>query len=242
MFEALKKLCSESPVLAYADYSKPFVLHTDTSTTGLGAVLYQKQSDGKERVIAYAEQNYDAHKLEFLALKWAVTDYFHKYLYGGKFDVYTDNNPLIYILTTAKLDAMGHRWVASLGPYHFNLHYKPGKLNSDADALSRIDWRSVMPEEVKATMDLTQVDRTVIVEPSVFEDMLENVPIMKSVQTESVNKKWQQQQKQNPEIRANVQMIKEDTWEHYRYSKKDLESMKRYVKVRNELMLHQGLL
>ena len=53
-FEALKKLCSESPVLAYADYSKPFVLHTNANTTGLGAVLYQKQSDGKERVIAYA--------------------------------------------------------------------------------------------------------------------------------------------------------------------------------------------
>ena len=73
----------------------------------------------------------------------------------------------------------GNRWVASLGPYHFNLHYKPGKLNSDADALSRIDWRSVMAEEVKATMDLAQVDRTVIVEPSVFEDTLENVPILK---------------------------------------------------------------
>ena len=57
LFEALKNLCSESPVLAYADYSKPFVLHTDASTTGLGAVLYQKQSDGKERVIAYANQS-----------------------------------------------------------------------------------------------------------------------------------------------------------------------------------------
>ena len=139
------------------------MLHTDAGTTGLGAVLYQKQSDGKERVIAYASQslncaewNYDAHKLEFLALKWAVTDCFHEYLYGGTFDMYTDNNPLTYILTTAKLDAMGHRWVASLGPYHFNFHYKPGKLNSNADALSRIDWRSVMAEEVKATMDLMQ--------------------------------------------------------------------------------------
>ena len=162
-FETLKKLCSECPVLAYADYSKPFILHTDASTIGLGAVLYQKQADGKERVIAYAsrtlnraERNYDAHKLEFLALKWAVTDRFHEYLYGGTFDVFTDNNPLTYILTTAKLDAMGHRWVASLGPYNFNLHYKPGKLNSDADALSRIDWRSVMVEEVKATMDLAR--------------------------------------------------------------------------------------
>ena len=75
-FDSLKKIYSESPVLAYADYTKPFVLHTDASTTGLGAILFQKQEDGKERVIAYAsctlnkvERNYDAHKLEFLALK-----------------------------------------------------------------------------------------------------------------------------------------------------------------------------
>ena len=108
-------------------------MHTDAlAQLGLGAVLYQKQSDGKERVIAYAsqtlnraERNYDPHKLEFLALKLAVTDRFYKYLYGGTFDVFTNNNPLTYILTTAKLDAMGHRWVASLGPYNFNLHYKP---------------------------------------------------------------------------------------------------------------------
>ena len=107
--------------------------------------------------------------------------------------MFTDNNPLTYILTAATLDAMG-----------FNLHYKPGKLNSNADALSRIDWRSVMAEEVKATMDLAQVDRTVIVAPSVFEDTLENVPIMKSLQTDGVTKKWQQRQKQDPEIRAIV--------------------------------------
>ena len=99
MFEALKGLCSECPVLAYADYKRPFVLHTDASTTGLGVVL--SEEDGKERVIAYASQtlnqaewNYDAHKLEFLALKWAVTDCFHEYLYGATFEVYTDNNPL----------------------------------------------------------------------------------------------------------------------------------------------------
>ena len=177
----------------------------------------------------YTECNYDAHKLEFLALKWAVTDCFHEYLYGGTFDVFTDNNPLTYIIITAKLAAMGHRWVAILGSYNFNLHYKQGKLNSDADALSTIDWRSVMAEEVKATMDLAQVDRTVIVEPSVFENTLENVPIMKSLQTDEVTKKWSQRQNQDPEIRAIVWMIKEETKEHYRYSKKDPEFMKSYV-------------
>ena len=87
-------------------------MQTDASDLGLGAVLYQNDSNGHQRVIAYAsrslsntEHNYPAHKLEFLALKWASTDRFHKYLYGGQFDVYTDNNPLTYILTSAKLDA-----------------------------------------------------------------------------------------------------------------------------------------
>ena len=74
LFEALKKLCSECPVLACVDYSKPFVLHTDASTTGLGAVLYQNQSDGEEKVIYvsqtlnWAEHNYVTHKADFLAL------------------------------------------------------------------------------------------------------------------------------------------------------------------------------
>ena len=128
-FETLKAICSERPALAYADYTKPFVLHMDTSAMGLGAVLYQKQEDGKEMVVAYAsrtlnksEHNYDAHKFEFFALKWVITVRFHEYLYGATFYVYTDNNPLTYILSTTKLDAMGHRWVASLGPYNFTLH------------------------------------------------------------------------------------------------------------------------
>ena len=113
-FLKLKELCTSTPVLAHADYRKPFKFHTDASRLGQGAVLYQIHEDGKDRVIAYAsrvlshtEAKYPAHKLEFLALKWAVTDRFHEYLYGGKFEVYTDNNPLTYILTTAKLDTTG---------------------------------------------------------------------------------------------------------------------------------------
>ena len=131
--------------MAYANYKKEFQLHTDASELGLGGMLYQKNDQGNQRVIAYAsqsltqsERNYPAHKLEFLALKWAVMDRFHEYLCGGKFDVYTDNNPLTYILTSAKLDACGQRWVASLVSYDFGLFYKMGKTNVDADALSHI--------------------------------------------------------------------------------------------------------
>ena len=143
-FETLQRLCTEAPVLAYADFKAPFILHTDASSDGLGAVLYQDQ-DGQRRVTAYAsrslslsERNYPAHKLEFLTLKWAIADRSHEYLYGAEFQVFTDNNPLTYILTTAKLDATRHRWVAALSNYTFSITYKPGKNNKDADALSRI--------------------------------------------------------------------------------------------------------
>ena len=157
-FDKLVSMCCEAPVLAYADYSKPFLVHTDASLDGLGAVLYQEQ-EGKERVIAYAsrgltpsERNYPVHKLEFLALKWAVTDKFHDYLYGNRFTVRTDNNPLTYVLTTAKLDAMGHRWVASLSCYIFDIVYRSGANNADADALSRITWPQKLQEVVSESV------------------------------------------------------------------------------------------
>ena len=142
-FETLQEKLTNPPILAYADYRLPFKLHTDASSTGLGAVLYQHQ-DGHDRVIAYAsrslkpsEKNYPAHKLEFLALKWSITEKFHDYLYGANFEVLTDNNPLTYVFTTAKLDATGHRWLAELANYNFNIKYRSGKTNIDADGLSR---------------------------------------------------------------------------------------------------------
>lgn len=119
------------------------MVHTDVSATGLGAVLYQVQ-DGQSRVVAYAsrglsksEKNYPAHKLVFLSLKWAVSEKFNDYLYGVTFKVLTDNNPLTYVLTSAKLDATSHRWLAALSVYNFDIHYKAGQLNADADGLSR---------------------------------------------------------------------------------------------------------
>ena len=159
-FETIIDRLSNPPVLAYADYSLPFKVHTDASVNGLGAVLYQNQ-DNKERVIAYAsrslkpsERNYPAHKLEFLALKWAVCEKFHDYLYGSQFEVITDNNPLTYVLTTAKLDATGQRWVAALSGYKFSIKYRSGKKNADADGLSRCkhpqEVKTIFPDMLKA--------------------------------------------------------------------------------------------
>ena len=154
--DALVDMITSPPLLAYPDYNAPFIVHTDASQDGLGAVLYQKQNS-TIRVVAYAsrtltppEQNYHMHsgKLEFLALKWAVTEQFRDYLYyAPEFVVYTDNNPLTYVLTTAKLNATGLRWIGELADFNFEIRYRPGRLNVDADSLSR------SPGEFKTYMD-----------------------------------------------------------------------------------------
>lgn len=157
ILERLIDCLVEPPVLGFPDFSQPFVLHTDASNKGLGAVLYQQQ-ESKLRVIAYGsrvltapERNYHLHsgKLEFLALKWAVTEKFRDYLYyAPTFTVFSDNNPLTYILSSAKLNATGFRWVAELADFHFTIRYRPGRENVDADSLSRmpVDIETMMSE------------------------------------------------------------------------------------------------
>ncbi|KAK3516859.1 hypothetical protein QTP70_027085 [Hemibagrus guttatus] len=135
------------PILGYPDFEQPFILHCDASQDGLGTILYQRQQ-GKLVVIGYGsrtltapEKNYHLHsgKLEFLALKWAVCERFREYLYyPPSFVVYTDNNPLTYVLTTAKLNATTHRWIAELADYNFTIKYRPGHIHRDADVLSRM--------------------------------------------------------------------------------------------------------
>lgn len=142
-FRSIIQCLTNAPVLAFADPTKPYILHTDASFKGLGAVLYQEHPEGlrpvafASRKLSSSEQRYAVHQLEFLALKWAVVDKFHDYLYGVKFTVRTDNNPLTYVLTTAKLNATGHRWLAALATYDFDVQYRPGKAHIDVDLLSR---------------------------------------------------------------------------------------------------------
>ena len=147
--EALDKLIdaiSSQPILAYPDYSEKFFVHTDASGRGLGCILYQVQG-GEKRVISYgsrsllpAEKNYHSTKLEFLALKWAVCEKFRDYLgYGNAhFTVFTDNNPLLYVMQSTKLNANGQRWVSELSEFNFSVKYRPGVINKDADCLSRL--------------------------------------------------------------------------------------------------------
>ena len=143
----LKEKILSAPVLVFPDFNKPFLLETDASKEGLGVVLSQKQDDGFYHPVAFgsrtltpSEQNYHSSKLEFLALKWSVTEHFKEYLAYAPFMVHTDNL-LTYVLTTPNLDATGHHWVGALMSYEFTLEYQKGSDNATANALSWVPVR-----------------------------------------------------------------------------------------------------
>ena len=248
-FGHLKKLCTSTPILAYPDYKLPFVLHTDSSSEGLGAVLYQKQ-DGKLRVIAYAsrsvsksESHYPAHKLEFLALKWAVCEKFHEYLYGSNtFEVYTDNNPLNYVLTSAKLDACGQRWVAKLANYNFTIKYKCGLSNVDADALSRISWPDVLTDNEDLDVDLdcmdTHVVNAILTSSRSKSSLIESVscsskiilPELSLESDSSSNINWMKEQRADPNLTVIIKLIGSGQLQKRKLHGKDSPEVKIFTK------------
>ena len=182
-FNHLKNALVTSPVLGYSDFRLPFLLELDASLDGLGAILSQDQPEGR-KVIAYASRslrpteknikNYSSQKLELLALKWAVCEKFRGYLLGGFFHAFTDNNPLAYI-NTAKWGAVEQRWVAELAAFNFEIHYKKGKNNQAADALSRdpVD-EPEGPDDVETAVTLVQA--TII--PEAVMEAARSVPVV----------------------------------------------------------------
>ena len=141
----LKEKIRSAPVLIFLDFDKPFLLETDASGEGLGAMFSQKQDDGCYHPVAFgsraltpSEQNYHSSKLEFLALKWSITKHFKEYLEYTPFIVWTDNNPLTDVMTMPNLDVTGHHWVGTLALYDFTLEYQKGSENGASDALSRV--------------------------------------------------------------------------------------------------------
>ena len=108
-------------------------------------MLSQEQDNGLYHPVAYAsrgleggELKYHSSKSEFLTLKWAMTEQFREYLQYQPFLVRTDNNPLTYVLMTPNLDAVGHRWVAAMAGYNFEIEYVHGSDSKVADALSHV--------------------------------------------------------------------------------------------------------
>ena len=133
------------PILTYPDFDKPFVLSTDASNVGVGAVLSQVDAEGRERPVYYAgrslsqaERNYSTIEREMLAIVYA-TEKFKYYLYGLHFVIYTDHNPLVHWKNLKLTSERLTRWRLKQAEYDFEVMYRKGALNGNADSLSRID-------------------------------------------------------------------------------------------------------
>ena len=142
-FQKLKAALQESPILKVAEPDCPFILQTDASDRGIGAVLSQKDSDGVEHPVAFAsrklfqrEEKYAVIEKECLAIVWALK-VFHPYLYGCKFSIETDHKPLSWLQRMKAANGRLTRWALQVQQYSFSIKHRTGNENSNADGLSR---------------------------------------------------------------------------------------------------------
>lgn len=146
-FEKCKKLLCEEPILQYPDFERPFLVTTDASNVAIGGILSQGPI-GSDLPICYAsrtltktEENYSTIEKEMLAIVWTVK-YFRPYLFGQKFTIITDHRPLTWLFSLKEPNSRLIRWRLKLEEYDYDIAYKKGVKNTNADALSR-----AIPEE-----------------------------------------------------------------------------------------------
>ena len=173
-FEALKGALTSPPILDYPRHTDEFILTTDASDLGLGAVLSTRRGTVVEyasRTLTSAEKNYATIEKECLAIVWAVRKYRH-YLIGARFTLETDHKPLEWLESVKPSRAHSQRierWSLELRAYEFNLVHRPGNTNQNADALSRKPVSLVVQLPALEKADITQVQRqdpvlTVVIE------------------------------------------------------------------------------
>ena len=173
-FEKLKEQLASAPVLAFPMLNEDYVLYTDASDVGIGAVLCQKADDGDEKVISFAskafsgaEKNWTTTEKEAYAVVWAL-QYFHPYVYGRKVTIYTDHKALKWLRDIKQPNGKLARWILKLEEYDYTIEHLPGIMMQHADALSRapvntilvstLPWREI--EELQGLDEDIQLVRT----------------------------------------------------------------------------------
>ena len=143
-FNELKARLCQPPVLSSPDFGKPFILQTDASNKGIGAVLSQKDEAGEEHPVAFysrkllpREERYSTVEQECLAIKLAVQA-FRYYLLGRPFMIQTDHRSLEWLDRLKENNSRLSRWSLSLQPFDFTVQHRPGPKNTNADSLSRV--------------------------------------------------------------------------------------------------------
>lgn len=163
-FTELKDRLVEAPILVYPDLNKAFILSTDASDSSVGFVLGQLDDQNHERVVAYGgralrgnELKFSIHEKECLALITAIKQ-FHPYLANSKFTVYTDNLEMKYIQGLKDLNGRKGRWAMKLQSYDFEIVFKPGSKNGNADALSRRPYDSQLESSKGDKNDIKDIN------------------------------------------------------------------------------------
>ena len=148
-FQTLKQALAAQPILATPDYSKEFIVQTDASEQGIGAVLSQQDDDRGDRPLAFfswklldRERNYSTVEKECLAIV-AALKHFEVYLLGRTFVVQTDHRALKYLNSMRSTNSRLTRWALTLQDYNFRVKYRPGESKGNADALSRQAWEGL---------------------------------------------------------------------------------------------------
>ena len=143
-FRELKQRLCTAPVLQSPNFSLPFVLQTDASDRGVGAVLAQRDENNCDHPVAYfsrklrpREQRYSTVEKECLAIRLGV-EAFRVYLLGRQFHVQTDHRALQWLNQFKESNARLTRWSLALQPYQFLIEHRAGISNANADALSRL--------------------------------------------------------------------------------------------------------
>ena len=158
---------------------------------------------------------------------------FHEYIYGSKpSEIYTDNNPLTYVLTSAKLDACGQRWVAKLANYNFTIRCKCGQSNIEADALSRISWPKVLSNHEDLDVDLEYISCSSKVIPDELDTDSSSFP----------NLDWVKLQRADPNLSVIIKLIESDQLFKRRLHRKDSQEVKALLRIKKNLKLTKDIL
>ena len=186
-FDGLKVALTEAPVMPYPDPSRPYVVDTDASSEGIGAVLSQEK-DGKEHVVAYysaklskPERNYCVTRKELLAVVKSL-EHFHPYLYGAKFVVRTDHAALRWLKTMRRPEGQLARWLGKLEEYDNSMVHRSGRAHNNANSLSR------RPCEAECTHCVGKESDTVARRLQVLGD------------AEETNDKWRKAQREDADL------------------------------------------
>ena len=176
-------------------------------------------------------------------MKGAITEQFHEHLYGNHFVIYTDNNPLTYVLTSAKLDANGHWWVAGLANYNFALKCHSGKVNVDVDALSCIPKgeynQHIETDSVHALISQAVQDTTLMEAYSCNVHVTESLDMQKDLKAMSVKDRIIAQNKGSV-IREIKYLIHNKRLMRRKVKSQDAQITKQYLRQCHHLVLFGG--